>query len=204
MCIIRKRRQKYGFTFIELTFVVSLMAIVSLAVYSVFSQGINIWQRLTQDVKTEEINIFCEKISFELRNSFKFSGIDFIGREDSISFPALVTSQTEAGQEQEVDIGRIDYSFNFQDKTLERKQANHSQLYQEKSTALRPVLSDVRSLNFQYYYYDPDEEIYLWKTIWQGDEEIADLPLAVRINIDFYEEARDKGITRTITIPAGG
>lgn len=202
--IDRLKRRKTGFTFIEIVFVVSLVAVVSFAVYSVFSQGINIWQRLAQEAKTDEINIFCERISTELRNSFLFTGIDFTGTEYSISFPGLVLSRLSSGESQEMTVGRINYSFDIQDKVLNRRQSDYSQVFQLKYTPWRQVLSGVKNLKFKYYYYDPKQELYLWKDFWEGPKEVTALPLAVRVEIGFDKDVRIKTVTRTITIPAGG
>jgi len=202
--IDRLKRRKTGFTFIEIVFVVSLVAVVSFAVYSVFSQGINIWQRLAQEAKTDEINIFCERISTELRNSFLFTGIDFTGTEYSISFPGLVLSRLSSGESQEMTVGRINYSFDIQDKVLNRRQSDYSQVFQLKYTPWRQVLSGVKNLKFKYYYYNPKQGLYLWKDLWEGPKEVTALPLAVRVEIGFDKDVRIKTVTRTITIPAGG
>jgi len=71
---------------------------------------------------------------------------------------------------------------------------------------LRQIVNNVESLSFQYYYYDPEGEVYIWKDIWQEEEEEEEekIPLAVRIEMEFGEDAERERVTRTITIPAGG
>lgn len=183
-----------------------MLSVVALAIYSTFNSGIKIWQRLIQGMPAEDLNIFFEKISNDLRNSFGFSGIEFVGEQNSISFATLVL--TEMGQkERALSIGEVGYCFDAQTETLSRWQANYSQVYQNKSTLLRQMMSNVKSLSFQYYYYDPEEEAYIWKDVWQEQEEAEKeekVPLAVRIKIEFDEDAGRKNVTRTITIPAGG
>ena len=204
MCRTNKRKQTSGFTLIETVLVAAMLSVVALAIYSTFNSGIKIWQRLTKGASAEELNIFLEKISGDLRNSFKFTEIKFVGRGNSISFASLVL--TEMGQkEKDLVVGEVGYCFDAQAETINKWQANYSQVYQNKSTPPRQVVDNVKSLGFQYYYYDPKEEVHIWKDGWQQEQgEEEKIPLAVRIMIELLEDVERKEITRTIAIPAGG
>lgn len=192
-----------GFTLIETILAAGMVLVIALASYSAFSQGVKLWQRLTQRTPASKLNIVFEKMSSDLRNSFVFSGINFVGAKDSISFAALTL--TAIGERQKVlSIGEIGYFFDAQTKSLNRRQRNYSQLYQDKTPSSRQMVNDVKSLRFQYYYYDPEQEIYIWKDNWQVGEEERSIPLAVRIRLEFDEKTKEEEVTGTITIFAGG
>ena len=196
-----KKIKPAGFTLIETLLVVAISSVVALAIYSTFNSGLKIWQRLTKKEQVSDLNIFFEKISYDLRNSFKFSGIEFVGKQDSIGFASLVMAQI--GQQQRaLGVGQAGYCFDAQTESLNRWQLNYSELYQNKPAHLRQILNNVKALSFQYYYYDPEEEAYMWKDLWIENEE--GIPLAVRIKMEFGKDAECKKVTRTVAIPAGG
>ncbi len=129
--------ERAGFTLIEILFVMAILSIVSLAVYSSFDSGIKIWQRLNKDAPAEDLNIFLEKISDDLRNSFKFTGIEFVGRDKSISFATLVL--TELGQrDRGLIVGEVGYGFDEERETLNRWYADYSRVYQDYFRTLTP------------------------------------------------------------------
>lgn len=205
MCRTDKRKQREGLTLIEIMLAVTILSVIALAIYSTFSQGIKLWQRLTQRTPASELNMVFEKMSSDLRNSFGFSGINFVGAKDNISFAAL-TLAAMGEQTKALSIGEVSYFFDAQTESLDRRQRNYSQLYQNKPTSLRQMVSNVKSLSFQYYYYDSKQETYIWKDNWQVEEGEKErrIPLAVRIRLKFDENTKEEKVTRTITIPAGG
>ena len=89
-----------GFSLIELVIVSSLLVLVSLAVFSVFSGGLKIYRR-AQSYQGEkaDILIFLEKMERELRNTFNYSAVNFIGDPEKISFPGIVKKIDAAGGE---------------------------------------------------------------------------------------------------------
>lgn len=199
---INKRKQRKSFTLIEILLVVVILSVVSLVVYSAFSQGINLWERLTQRTPVSELNMFFGKMESDLRNNFKFFGIDFAGAEDQISFATLIVSAAEK-QQRTLSVGEVGYSFDASTKSLNRWQKNYSQVYSGKFPfLLRQMVKNVKSVRFKYYSYDSKQKIHIWKDSWDK-EEIA-IPLAVRVRLEFDESAERKEIVRTITIPVGG
>ena len=64
------------------------------------------------------------------------------------------------------------------------------------------MVNNVASLSFQYYYYDPVVEAYLWEGVWTEEEEKEEkIPQAVRIKIELGEDAEREKVSRTIAIP---
>ena len=88
--------KKGGFTLIEILMVTALLSVIGLSLFSVFNSGISVWQRLTQEVIAEDVNLFFEKISSDLQSTFLFSEISFQGKEDEISFPVILSASSKS------------------------------------------------------------------------------------------------------------
>src|SRR3989338_4885613 len=84
----KRKRFLSGFTLIELLIVSALLAVVSLALFSVFNSGIKIWQRINQTSINEDLNIFLSKFARDLANGFSFSAINFSGDAERMQFAA--------------------------------------------------------------------------------------------------------------------
>src|SRR4030042_1658061 len=194
-CALKGRR---GFTFVEIMIVTTLIGVVSLAIYSSLSQGIKIWQRVNSVVADEDINIFFEKLGRDLRNSFEYNKIKFIGERDRLTFATLVASNsTQPGLN--FNAGEVSYFFDKNSQSLMRVQNNISQIYEEQDVAKDTLLSPVGSLNFQYYFYDAQEEKYLWQEEWMEGH----LPRAVKIEFEFNPGGSARQFVRIARIPIG-
>ena len=199
------RGYKKGFTLIEILLVTAILSIIALAVYTTFNNGIRLWERMSRDVLQEDINIFFSKISDDLRNSFRYTGIEFFGAEDSIAFavPVKIRVQGEPG-----GVARARYSFNERANAINRVQTNYSRLYLAKSGPIHQLVGNVRFLKFQYYCYDQLTETYFWVDAWNEEQVPLEvntnerLPLAVKIEVG--ADANEGGkFTKIVTIPVG-
>jgi prepilin-type N-terminal cleavage/methylation domain-containing protein len=190
------RRYNSGFTLVELLIVVVIFSMISFTLYSTFSNGIKIWQKIDQEIPEEDINIFLEKFSTDLRNAFKFTGLFFIGKRDRIEFNTLVNS----ARLKKRTVGKIAYSYNNQEEAFLRSQLDFSQLSTGSSEGIEQSLKNVNGVVFLYYFQNSQTKEYMWTDEWAAET----LPLAVRIDLWFgYDEKRNK-FSKTIGIPAGG
>ena len=78
---------KRGLTFVELMIVVSLTAVVGIAVSAALGSAVDMWGRINETVVEEDVAIFFDKFSTVLRNTILCEGIAFVGGENSISIP---------------------------------------------------------------------------------------------------------------------
>ncbi len=197
-----------GFTLIELTLVAALLSAIGVALYASFSTGISAWQKINAGLTIEDINIFLDKISSELRNSFQFKGILLKGESGAIRFPILFYGRDKKGVQKE--IGEVHYEFNQKLQGIYRTYRSYSEVYQEKNTFAERIAGPIQSFELQYYYYDPQQEEYLWTSVWQnaqdalGFEEEKKLPAAVRIIITVRQEDEARQIVKTVSIPSSG
>jgi len=83
---VRKRSLAAGFTLIEVVLASALTVLVGLAVYKAFSNGMAIVAWQSEDRAGSRINVFMDKISYDLVNSFNISTDSFVGVGEKISF----------------------------------------------------------------------------------------------------------------------
>jgi hypothetical protein len=205
--MLSQSRQK-GFTFVEIMLVGAMLMVLGLSIYSTLSNGLKLWQRISQEQPTEEIILFFDKFALDLRNSFNYTGIYFIGSSDEVSFP-LISEFTWDGVKKE-GIGRVSYIFDRVNNAIKTRRANYSQVYEKKFDPEQELVRGVESLSFQYYYYDPGEEKFAWVNSWQKDSGWGNLglvaekklPLAVRVEIGLREGSFSRKFRRTVFIPA--
>jgi len=188
-----------GLTLLEVLITVSLFIVVGLAVYSTVYNGLKIWQRLNKTYVEENVGIFFEKIAADLKNSFKYKDIDFIGKEDSVQFATVVVFP---GQSPALvkGPGRVLYSFNPKEKKLIKQKMSLSDIYREAEGVSQELFNEVESVKFRYYYFDAMTKEYLWTDEWLMDYS----PLAVRVELALVYEHNVYEFRKTVDIPAGG
>jgi len=191
------RRINRGFTLTEILLVAVMLSVIGLAVYNAFNNGIKIWKRIVRNVIEEDVSIFFEKISRDLKNSFEYTGIKFEGLPQRIAFATLIVPRESKNSKYE--IGYVAYFEDSMDKSINRQQQNYSQLYQDINPMPLKVVSNIKNLTFEYYYYDPNRDKASWESSWEDEE---NLPLAVRVKVEFYEDNREKTLVKSISIPA--
>jgi len=185
---------KKGFTLIEILISGSIIFLVAIAVYSVFASGVNIWQRANETRSYERrVRLVSEKLSRELRNTFKFSNIPFEGTEDFIAFAALV----------ENEVGRISYFLNEENIFCRRYQTYPESFQEEEIGEVDKLSPEVSQLNFSYCYLDNATGDYKWKDKWLKEEQDS-IPQAVNIELVFKRKfGQESKFTKTIFIPIG-
>lgn len=191
-----RRRNKEGFTLIELLIVTALLAVVSLAIYATFNNGIKIWQKINEEVSQEDLDIFFEELVLDLRNAFKFSGYDFLGKEKQLEFITLVDSP----RMHKNTVGKVIYSYDPESKIISKSSLDYSQIYEDSGGMTQQLVRNVESLKFQYYFYDRGTKEYSWLDEWSRDG----LPLAVRVGLNFGQASQSSEFVKTVSIPVGG
>ena len=188
-----KTRNSSGFTLIELLIVVSILAIISTAIFAALSSGINVYRRV-QACVTKQINILLtlEKMEKDLRNALNLSSIAFYGDAREVNFPGLITEYDGDGNPV-ASVGEISYRFDDETGSLIRKERNYA-LEGGPAAPLAPV----ENAAFSYYYFDKTRKKHAWKDSWTAEDGI---PKAVRIELKFNDGSKDVELGRTIFIP---
>lgn len=190
MSVIRYKR---AFTLIELLVVVSLLAVVSLAIYSVLSSGLKVWKKTNTALVAEDIGIFYAKLSQDLSSIIKFNSIPFTGQREKLEFCSIVESPNLAAK----NVGKVIYEYDPLQKTFRRGTSDFSQVYKEEVNFQGALLNKVQSLKFTYYFYDQEKKAFLWTDDWIKDS----LPAAVRLEMAIGEGPGTVTVTKTLCIP---
>jgi prepilin-type N-terminal cleavage/methylation domain-containing protein len=186
-------RKNKAFTLVEMLIVTAMLAVISLAVYATLNNGIKIWQKVNQEIPSEGIDIFFEKITSDLRNSLKFSDINFWGIEDAFGFATLVNSRKLGIR----TVGGIKYIYHSNSGTLTRGLLDYSDMYSHGSAIEEVLLRNIKSVKLLYYTYDAEKKKYIWLEEWIEEA----LPLAVRIELELKGNDQTNKFTRTVSIP---
>lgn len=182
-----------GFTFIEILIVTVLLSIVSLTIFSTFNNGIKIWQRMNTEMPEEDVALFFEKFTVDVRNCVVSQSIGFMGSKEKFEFCGLVKSP----HLKNASIGKVFYAYDPGHRQLTREQRDYSQLYQDEPGLSNKTLANVSSLKFEYYFYDEKKKEYLWKEEWLEEY----IPLAIRISFELSYGQEINLFVKTVSIP---
>lgn len=189
------KQNRVGFTFIEMIIVVSMVGVISLAVYAMLNNGLKIWQKVNQALPQEDLAIFFDHFATDLKNTCLFKEIKFIGNKERVEFPLLVNSL----QLEKKTIGKVAYIYEEHQGLLLRRESDYSQVYLDRDTSSQPVIKNIKSLKFQYYFLDTEHNEYSWQDEWRAEG----LPLAVRIELELENGTEINKYTKTVSIPVG-
>ncbi|MFH1360027.1 MAG: hypothetical protein ABIJ41_03205 [Candidatus Omnitrophota bacterium] len=197
--LLRKRKKK-GFTVVEALLAASMMAVVGLALYQALSSGLKIWDRGMRFIEEEDVLIFFDKISGDLRKTMNMSSLRFDAEKDRISFAASVMTKGDKakgyGDEEFVDeIGRVEYFYDALKHQILRRQANYSQALDQGYQGSRVLVNDVRGLTCTYFY--ETSKGFVEKEVAEGI-----VPSLIKIEIEFSGK-QPKKMTKLISIPVG-
>jgi prepilin-type N-terminal cleavage/methylation domain-containing protein len=202
------QRNKKAFTLIELLVCITIVSIVSVAVYSIFANGISAWRRSNENkTYARNIRLTSEKMARELRNVFEFSMIAFEGTEDSVMFPALIPGKpNDEGDYPDTyyEVGRIAYFYDKKKTALCREDKAFFEFIDEEEVGKgKALIQDVSALEISYCYLDNVTGAYKWKNDWKKEEQES-IPQALKIEINFKKGAvhKDK-FSRVVFIPIG-
>ena len=170
----------------------AIISLVAIAVSSVFASGINVWQKGTQSRRGQRnIRLFSEKLTQELRSTFKFPNITLEGTEDSLAFAALI--ENNANEENPHDqVGRISYFLNDQNVFCRREQTYADSFQPEETGRCDELVSGVSRVNFSYCYLDNATGDYKWKEDWVEEEQDT-IPRAIKIQLIFKKKSGMQG-----------
>lgn len=173
----KKRRRIRAFSLVELLIAVSIFAVVSVAIYSTFSSGLNVLRRVKDvDLAQQSFILKQERFHKELRQTIVLRKPLFLGTKDRVSFGAIVDEYP----------CRLTYYFDSSSQSLMRNCdkladiiTSAGKIDKELKTKPAVFINKVKELNFSYLYLDLKKNIYQWEEEWKQDF----LPLAVKIEI---------------------
>ncbi|MFP4473027.1 MAG: hypothetical protein ACLFPX_04045 [Candidatus Omnitrophota bacterium] len=182
---------------------VTLMMMVALAVYQSLSNGLRVWERSRLISPEEDVYLFFDRFREELSSAFNYSLFDFEGDSQAIVFTSLV--RVPLGQSDSRDIvtyadqvGRVEYGFDYLEKSIYRKIAYYGQAVEGDFGRQRVLASPIQDLRFSYY-----KQSDAGLTLWKLDQD--DLPDVVEVEVEFLESGGGRRtLSAAIDIPAAG
>ncbi len=192
--------QTRGFTLIEVLLVSSLISMIGLALFQALANGIDIWKRADRFATEEDVAIFLEKLTRDLRNGFNYALLDFNGKSTEIIIPTLVQTKIAMSSgavsvSSTTHLGLVKYSFRKNEQRIVRLQANYGKALRGKFEKEREVAKHIQSLTFSYFLKEGEsfKKLKAQKGV---------LPQSVLVELDFKEDTGGvRRITRLIDVP---
>ncbi|MFH0985951.1 MAG: prepilin-type N-terminal cleavage/methylation domain-containing protein [Candidatus Omnitrophota bacterium] len=189
-------RCRQGFTMIELLITASLVAVLSVAVFSVLMRGMDVWKRVrSMDRAEDDVRLDLDKFSRELRTSFDFTPIVFTGEKGQIMFSTYLRAFDGEGLPMEA-LGKVTYFYSPEEKTLFRRQENYSDLFHPKRATFEKFIAPVEEAVFTYYAFNPAKQKFEWKEKWNEPSRPAGVRLTLAI--PDHENKKNKHIDKTV------
>lgn len=197
-------RRSGAFTLVETALVVSIVAVIGLAVFHALANGLEVWKRSRALSADEDVAIFFDKLERDLHNSFRYQKLPFKGDGLHLTFPTIVHAPVdpkhpEWDTDEYVDLmGLVEYRFDASEQGVYRRQANYGQAMSKEFEDPRLLAGHIKGLRFRYYYINPGDE--------KGelvDEYEGELPSAVLVMLEFDEPTGGtRTLTRLVNLPA--
>ncbi len=201
----RNRKQywnKRGMTLMEILIVVSLMSMLSLAIYKSLTNGLRVWERSNQMVVEEDILVFFDKMARDVKNAYRHSLVLFEGGMMTFAFPSVVSilPDVQSGLPEDVfveQLGKVEYYYDTLHKTINRRQAGYGQALQRQFSPPRIMAQSVDRVRFLYYYLADQNELV--------SEKVLDtMPNGVEVIVKFSDAKGTRELKKYISIPIGG
>ena len=135
-------RVSSSFTLIEIIIGVSLFSLIGIILLSTFNSGLKVWDKIFREKSEEDIFIFFEKFYRDLRDTFSYQMINFLGEKDSLKFPALIFTKSSFPGLKE-GVGEVKYYWDKEEKKIFRVKRNLSDIYRESLGKEEVLLENV-------------------------------------------------------------
>lgn len=189
-----------GMTFMEILIVVSLISLISLALYQAFSNGIRIWEKSHELVIEEDVAIFFDKFSKDLNNAFFFSSIPFEGDNSTCSFPSLIWYSSTVGHPDDHEyfrqLGKVEYYYDSSEDALIRRTANYGKALRSLFDRPRTLVRGLKRITFRYYYLTDEGEIL-------SDRVLEVFPSGVEVEVTVADDKGTRILRRYFDVPIG-
>lgn len=184
----------------------SILGLIGLAILTTFASGFHVYERVQSFGGLQaDVLLSLEEMERDLSNTFPFLGIGVNGEAREITFPAMIEAiELVEGEETAVlSVGRVSYYLDSEgeQKTLVRNAEDYSGAGSDDKSGegQSRSLTYVKDLTLSYYFFDEENQEYVWKESWSEEE---GLPEAVKIELTYEDRGRDIALLRTVFVPA--
>lgn len=175
-----------------------IFAILSLAIFSSVSLGINVYKRITTSSGGyKDAIIALAKLEKEIANCIEFNGIDFEGGSSYLEFCSIFNT-TRSESELVPTIGRLRYSFDRENGTILKEKYTFPYSLRKAGEETVVIASGLKRVSFSYFYRNEETEGYEWTDHWPGK---GSLPAGVRVELRLEGKEELLEISKTIFLP---
>lgn len=196
---MRRGVRRSGLTVIELLVSISILTAVLGAVLMTLYSGILVWERASgYDVKRMETMLALESLEKEVRSTFPFHAIGFMGRPTGVTFAGMLNEATAEGISRR--FCEIEYTFDSSAHIL-RRQVKAYPFGSGGGEESVQVLSGINSVRITYAAARErggGGGQATWQDSWNVD---GKLPGAMRIEFEFSGSGGPEKITRSMSLP---
>lgn len=188
-----------AFTMVEMLLVVAVLSVITLALYRSISNGLRVWDRVYRFSVEEDVAIFMDRLTTDLRNLTMYSRFPFQGQTTRMVIPTLVRvpadRKSHEGSDEIVEqLGSVEYYFDGLRSSIYRKQGNYGQTVRRRSGPAGRLAQPVQSLKF-FYLKIEHQNIVEYPALDQ-------VPLAVRVEVEFQDQRGvPHKVSRLIHVP---
>jgi prepilin-type N-terminal cleavage/methylation domain-containing protein len=193
-----------GLSLIEVLVAVAIVSIIGLSVFTVFAQGLKLWQRAASVIPDVDSDIVFEMITADLTNAYQSNMASFEGADTMMRFFSYSRRNYEV-KNPEVRIRHpkaIQYLFVPEGKLLARSEEPLEILLSKNAKSrqipYKVVVKGLKECRFEYYHLDDEKSEFQWKPYWNRDC----LPKAVRISLNYDDERRVENFVKIVSLPA--
>lgn len=189
-----------GFSLMEMLLVVSLVAMIGLALYKATASGLDIWRRSQENQAQEDTLIFLDKITRELRNTVADSYLSFEGRPGHLLIPTIVEvvpdpHSSQSSLENVRQPGYVEYTFDESSGRILRRMGNYGKSL-NRALENPQMMAQVKSLRFHYHFDAGDGAISV-------RDSVNHIPRGVEVEVEYDTERSSQQFHRYIGIPVG-
>ena len=197
------RRRLNGFTLIELLVVTAILGMVGAAIVACFAGGIRAWSAAREfDIVEREATIGWAIMEKDLRNSFQFYGIGFVGQSKEVSFPVLVSGNEgeplDAIESDQKRIGTVAYFYDKKERVLRRKEWPFPE-QEPAAGCAEPIMANLEDVNIEYRELSAEAS---GGGSWLGSwVDTTNAPVGVRVGLYFATGGEQVLVQRTLFLP---
>jgi hypothetical protein len=186
-------------TLIELLVAVSLLTLVGMALFAVFSCGLRALVKAeAQPVSAGTTLLFLETMERDVRSAMTFEPLAFAGQGGGVGFPALV--EDAVGEKSAWRPGFIRYRFDAEKRQLIREVFTFSQAVRKADgTGHKMILAGVDGVAFRYAGNYAAENP-AWDIAWNS---VDSFPEKIRVELTFGSGSEKRLLSRMISVPVG-
>ncbi|MBI4372429.1 MAG: prepilin-type N-terminal cleavage/methylation domain-containing protein [Candidatus Omnitrophica bacterium] len=197
MRIKMRPKKRRGFTLVEMLIVTTLLVILVSGLYAAFRVGLDAFRKTEEKlVKNSEVEIFISQLTRELRAAVPYGPQPFLGKNNSIVFPAWVNKYTPKGIEHELYV----VEYRFEHGELVRSEHKLRQDFKKSKGEKELLFEKLDDGRFQFLFLNQGGE-FEWRDEWPESKSVG-LPRGIRVELS-GEGLQAKEQSFNILIPHG-